>query len=34
MELPFGVFLAPAALIAYLAGNQLIDWYLRISGLA
>lgn len=34
MELPFGVFLAPAALLAYLAGNSMLDWYLRISGLA
>jgi leader peptidase (prepilin peptidase)/N-methyltransferase len=32
-ELPFGVFLAPAALIALLFGNALIDWYMRISGL-
>jgi leader peptidase (prepilin peptidase)/N-methyltransferase len=32
-ELPFGVFLAPAALIALLFGNAIIDWYLRISGL-
>ena len=32
-ELPFGVFLAPAALIALLFGNAIIDWYLKISGL-
>ena len=32
-ELPFGVFLAPAALIALLSGDAIIAWYLRISGL-
>ena len=32
-ELPFGVFLAPAALIALLHGEAIIEWYLRISGL-
>ena len=32
-ELPFGVFLAPAALIALLHGDAIIAWYLRISGL-
>jgi prepilin signal peptidase PulO-like enzyme (type II secretory pathway) len=32
-ELPFGVFLAPAALVALLHGDALIAWYLRISGL-
>ncbi|HEY8831004.1 MAG TPA: prepilin peptidase [Gemmatimonadaceae bacterium] len=32
-ELPFGVFLAPAALIALLWGDTMIAWYLRISGL-
>jgi leader peptidase (prepilin peptidase)/N-methyltransferase len=32
-ELPFGVFLAPAALIALLYGDAIIAWYLRISGL-
>ena len=32
-ELPFGVFLAPAALIALLHGDLIIAWYLRISGL-
>ena len=32
-ELPFGVFLAPAALITLLCGDALIDWYLRVSGL-
>jgi len=32
-ELPFGVFLAPAALIALLCGDAIIAWYLHISGL-
>jgi leader peptidase (prepilin peptidase) / N-methyltransferase len=32
-ELPFGVFLAPAALIALDHGDAIIAWYLRISGL-
>jgi leader peptidase (prepilin peptidase)/N-methyltransferase len=32
-ELPFGVFLAPAALIALLWGDTIIAWYLHISGL-
>lgn len=32
-ELPFGVFLAPAALIALLHGDAIIAWYLRISGI-
>ena len=32
-ELPFGVFLAPAALIALLLGDTIIAWYLRIAGL-
>lgn len=32
-ELPFGVFLAPAALITLLYGDTIISWYLRISGL-
>jgi leader peptidase (prepilin peptidase)/N-methyltransferase len=32
-ELPFGVFLAPAALIALLWGDTIIAWYLSISGL-
>jgi leader peptidase (prepilin peptidase) / N-methyltransferase len=32
-ELPFGVFLAPAGLIALLCGDGIIGWYLRISGL-
>ena len=32
-ELPFGVFLAPAALIALLCGDAIIAWYLRFSGL-
>jgi leader peptidase (prepilin peptidase)/N-methyltransferase len=32
-ELPFGVFLAPAALIALLFGDAMIAWYMRISGL-
>lgn len=34
MELPFGVFLAPAALLAYVAGERIVQWYLRVSGLA
>lgn len=32
-ELPFGVFLAPAGVIALLFGDAIIEWYLRISGL-
>ncbi len=32
-ELPFGVFLAPAALITLFFGEAIIGWYLRISGL-
>ncbi len=32
-ELPFGVFLAPAALVALLYGDAIIALYLRISGL-
>jgi leader peptidase (prepilin peptidase)/N-methyltransferase len=32
-ELPFGVFLAPAALIALFHGDAIIAWYLRVSGL-
>ncbi len=32
-ELPFGVFLAPASLIALLCGDAIIAWYLRLSGL-
>ncbi len=32
-ELPFGVFLAPAALVTLLFGDAIIAWYLRISGL-
>jgi leader peptidase (prepilin peptidase)/N-methyltransferase len=32
-ELPFGVFLAPAALIALVHGDAIIAWYLRVSGL-
>ena len=32
-ELPFGVFLAPAALVALLHGDAIIAWYLRVSGL-
>jgi leader peptidase (prepilin peptidase)/N-methyltransferase len=32
-ELPFGVFLAPAALIVLLYGDTIIAWYLGISGL-
>jgi leader peptidase (prepilin peptidase)/N-methyltransferase len=32
-ELPFGVFLAPAAVVALLSGDAIIGWYLRVSGL-
>lgn len=32
-ELPFGVFLAPAAVGALLYGEAIIDWYLRLSGI-
>jgi leader peptidase (prepilin peptidase)/N-methyltransferase len=32
-ELPFGVFLAPAALVALVAGDAIIGWYLSVSGL-
>lgn len=32
-ELPFGVFLAPAAVVALLWGDAMIGWYLRVSGL-
>jgi leader peptidase (prepilin peptidase)/N-methyltransferase len=32
-ELPFGVFLAPAAVVALLCGDDLISWYLSVSGL-
>lgn len=32
-ELPFGVFLAPAALIGLLYGDAIIAWYLKVSGL-
>ena len=32
-ELPFGVFLAPASVIALLFGDAIISWYLRISGM-
>jgi len=32
-ELPFGVFLAPAALIVLLYGDAIIAWYLQVSGL-
>lgn len=34
LELPFGVFLAPGAVLAYLAGDAIVNWYLRVSGLA
>lgn len=30
---PFGVFLAPAAFIALLWGNDMINWYLKFTGL-
>ncbi len=32
-EIPFGVFLAPAGMIALVHGQALIAWYMRISGL-
>lgn len=32
-ELPFGVFLAPAAFVCLVYGDRMIDWYLRVSGL-
>ena len=32
-ELPFGVFLAPAAIVALLWGDALIGWYIAVSGL-
>lgn len=32
-ELPFGVFLAPAAFISLVYGERIIGWYLSISGL-
>lgn len=32
-ELPFGVFLAPAAFLSLLYGQRIIDWYLSVSGL-
>jgi len=32
-ELPFGVFLAPAAVCALLWGDVIIGWYLSVSGL-
>jgi hypothetical protein len=28
MEIQFGVFLGPAALLAFFVGKPLIDWYL------
>jgi len=33
-ELPFGAFLGAAALLVLFWGRTLIDWYLRLSGLA
>lgn len=32
-ELPFGVFLAPAAFVSLVYGERMIDWYLSVSGL-
>jgi leader peptidase (prepilin peptidase) / N-methyltransferase len=32
-ELPFGVFLAPAAVVSLLCGDAIIGWYLKVSGL-
>jgi leader peptidase (prepilin peptidase)/N-methyltransferase len=31
MEIPFGVFLGPAAVVALFVGKPLIDWYLGLS---
>ena len=31
---PFGVFLAPAAIVTFLWGNSLLAWYLARLGLA
>ncbi|MFL6274899.1 MAG: prepilin peptidase [Blastocatellia bacterium] len=31
MEIPFGVFLGPAALVAQFVGKPLIDWYLGMA---
>ncbi len=33
-ELPFGTFLGVAALLVLFQGRPLLDWYLRVSGLA
>ncbi len=30
LKLPFGVFLAGGALVAFLFGSQVIDWYVRV----
>ena len=32
-ELPFGVFLAPSAVIALVYGDRIIGWYLGVAGL-
>jgi leader peptidase (prepilin peptidase)/N-methyltransferase len=34
LEIPFGVFLGTAALISAFWGTALVQWYMRISGLA
>jgi leader peptidase (prepilin peptidase)/N-methyltransferase len=34
-QVPFGVFLAPAAVLALVFGQQLLDWYLsQLTGVA
>jgi len=33
-EIPFGVFLGMAALISAFWGTALVEWYLKLSGLA
>ena len=32
VEIPFGPYLAAAALIAYFCGNALVKWYLGLLG--
>jgi prepilin signal peptidase PulO-like enzyme (type II secretory pathway) len=34
-QVPFGVFLAPAAVLALVFGQQLLDWYLgQLTGVS
>jgi prepilin signal peptidase PulO-like enzyme (type II secretory pathway) len=34
-QVPFGVFLAPAAVLALVFGQQLVDWYLgQLNGVS